>query len=286
MIVIMINTFNTQCYLDSSKTLLEKMKSQLSCIPNLEVNYIKVCGGCEENLLISTENTFNINITENLSDHNGYVGFSRYVSTFCTNKFINATYVYLHDTCVLSPQFGKCIKNLDNFVFHKSAQWVFAHTYGLYNIGICTFDFIVHRSNDFKTITYLPKHLSVVLEQGTPIVLNNKQIPSLLNYSIYTLTNMINNTNNNIEENIDSMDTYSINGIQKNEENIRWICYIASLGIYKPFTSNFNFLVPIWCNTLDYPQNLKEYYDMKKHSINDLKTGFVPLIYYHSTFTF
>ena len=97
---------------------------------------------------------------------------------------------------------------------------------------------------------------------------------------------MINTTNNNIEENINSMDTYSINGIKKNDENIRWICYIASLGIYKPFTSNFNFLVPIWCNTLDYPQNLKEYYDMKKHSINNLKTGFVPLIYYHSTFTF
>lgn len=52
MIVIIINTFNTQCYLDSSKTLLEKMKSQLSCIPNLEVNYITVCGGCQENLLI------------------------------------------------------------------------------------------------------------------------------------------------------------------------------------------------------------------------------------------
>ena len=112
MIVIIINTFNTKCYLDSSKTLLEKMKSQLSCIPNLEVNYITVCGGCKENLLISTENTFNINITENLSDHNGYVGFSRYVSIFTTNKFIHATYVYLHDTCILSPQFGKCIKKI------------------------------------------------------------------------------------------------------------------------------------------------------------------------------
>ena len=53
------------------------------------------------------------------------------------------------------------------------------------------------------------------MEQGTPIVLNNKQIPSLLNYSIYTLTTMINTTNDNIEDNIHSMDTYSINGIKK-----------------------------------------------------------------------
>ena len=280
MIVIIINTFNTKYYLDLSKTLLEKMKSQLSCIPNLEINYIKVCGGCDENLLESTENTYIINITENLSDHNGFVGFKRYVTTFNTDNFMNATYVYLHDTCIISPQFCKCIKKLDNFVFHKSAQWVFAHTFGLYNIGVCTFDFIVHRANDFKTITYIPKHLGVNLEQGNKITLDNKQIASLLNYSIYTLANMI--TTN---DNIDSMDTYSINGIKKNENNIKWICYIASLGIYKPFTSEYIFLVPIWCNT-NYPQNLKEYYDMKTHAINNFKTNFVPLVSYHSTFAF
>jgi len=42
------------------------MKSQLSCIQNLEVTYIRVCGGCDENLLMSAENTYFINITENL----------------------------------------------------------------------------------------------------------------------------------------------------------------------------------------------------------------------------
>lgn len=288
MIVFIINTFNTKYYLDLSKTLLEKMKSQLSCIPNLEVNYINVCGGCDENILISTEDTFFINITENLSDHNGYVGFTRYITTFNLDKFINATYVYLHDTCILSPQFGKCIKKLDHFVFHESTQWVFAHTFGLYNIGICTYHFLVQRANDFENITYLPKHLSVNLEQGDTITVNDKEIPSLLNYSIYTLSNMIYTSSDNVEDNIDSMDTYSINGIQKNNEDIRWICYIASLGIYKPFTSKHTFCIPIWCdiNISCYPKNLQEFTDIQNECISKLKTGFVPLVSYYSTFTF
>lgn len=286
MIVILINTFNTKYYLDLSKTLLEKMKSQLSCVQNLEVTYLIVCGGCDGNLLMSTaENTYFINITENLSDHNGYVGFTRYVSTFNTDKFVNATYIYLHDTCILSPRFGKCMEKLNTFVFHKSAQWVFAHTFGLYNIGICTFQFIVQRGNEFGTITHIPKHLSVALEQGTNLKHKNTQIYSLLNYSPYTLANMISSTYDDIEDNLHSVDTYSINGIQKNNDTIRWICYIASLGVYKPFTSEYTFLIPVWCKPLLYPKNVKEFYKMKNHSIRDLKTGFVPLINYHYAFS-
>lgn len=285
MIVMLINTFNTKYYLDLSETLLEKMKSQLSCIQNLEVTYIRVCGGCDENLLMSAENTYFIDITENLSDHNGYIGFTRYVSTFNTDKFVNATYVYLHDTCILSPRFGKCMEKLNTFVFHKSAQWVFAHTFGLYNIGICTFQFMVHRANDFGTITHLPKHLSVHLEQGINLKHKNKQIPSLLNYSIYTLAKMISTTCDDTEDNLHSMDTYSINGIQKNNDTIKWICYIASPGVYKPFTSAHTFLIPVWCKPNVYPKNVNEFYELKKHSFSELKTGFVPLINYHYAFT-
>lgn len=115
--------------------------------------YVKVCGGCQEN---NRQSFGKIRIVENLSDHNVYVGFKRNLDVFDSNKFRNAVYVYLHDTCIISDHFGECIQKLDKFVFFHN-HWVFAQTFGLFNIWICTFDFILHRASDFEGISFIPK---------------------------------------------------------------------------------------------------------------------------------
>lgn len=282
MIVILLNTFNTSYYLNKSKVLLEKMKAQLHSLVDIEVQYIQVCGGCHKDQIVSTSDTHIITIVENISDHNAYIGFEKHLSSFVSDKFMNATYIYIHDTCILSPYFSECMKKLDNFCFTDSCQWVFAHTFGLYNMGICTYAFMVHRATDFKNVTHLPKEEGICLEQGNTIIVNDKTIPPLLHYSIYTLNNIITSSSDEIEDNLHSVDMYSINGIKKNDESPRFLCYIASFGVYKHYHSKYTFNIPIWANKLNNMNTMEDFNSIKMQSISNLKTSFVPLISYFS----
>jgi hypothetical protein len=249
------------------------IRSQLNT--HLDVCYIIVKGGCDIDNCIKVDNIVYIDIVENLSDNNVFVGFQRNViDFFCEEVFINATYVVLHDTCVISHQFYECMKALLDLNFTKKSQWIFAHTFGLYNIGVCTYEFVLQRAIDFENIALLPKKEGISLEQGNSIKLNNKIIPSLLDYSKYTLANMINYTSFN--KGVYHVDTYGINGICE-DGSTRWVAYISSLGVHKMIGSNMSYFVPIWHSQDHHPNDINKFRELKEFGTNYM-TSFIPLI--------
>lgn len=273
MLVFLINSFNSPFYINKQKLLIENIKIHIRNT-EIQTEYIVVRGGCLYNYHKILNDTHFIDIVENLSDHNIYVGFQRNIHLFNNEKFINATYIYLHDTCQLSENFISCMKNIDTIKLPKSPTWIFAHTFGFFNIGICTHSFIILRAKDFEEIDILYKDLSILVEQGHAITINNKVIQPLISYSVYTLANMVSYNG------INSIDMYGINGCHENG-NTRWISYISSLGVYKFMGSITSFLVPIWVSPLHHPKTEKEFWELKKYNIKTYKTNFTPLLPYN-----
>ena len=272
MLVIFINSFNLPFYINKTNLLIENIKKKI-IHSEIQVEYIVVAGGCLVNYHKILNDTHYIGIVENLSDHNIYVGFQRNINLFNNEKFINATYILLHDTCIVSEHFLSCMKNIDKINLPKSPTWIFAHTFGFFNIGICTHSFIIVRAKDFEGIDVIPKNVSILLEQGYPITINNKVIKPLLSYSVYTLANMVS------YDGVNSIDMYGINGCYENG-NTRWIAYISSLGVYKSMGSITSFLVPIWASSLHHPKTEDEFKKLKKYNLEHHKTTFTPLLPY------
>jgi hypothetical protein len=278
MIVILINTYNSEYYINKISILFKSLIERLNN-SDLEVEYITVCGGCPIDMRVSVENKHIISITENLSDHNVFIGFEKNKQYFSKDKYEKATYIYLHDTCLLSDSFVECMRKLSTFVFKKENSWIFAQSYGLFNIGICDYNFLLQRAEDFKGLSILTKHDSIILEQGQYIEVENKIIYPLLYYSKYTLANMIVNEED-LGNSLQNIDTYSLNGIKEKDNKSRWICYIASLGIYKSIGSINSFHIPIWTSDAHHPKTEEEYNNMKKFGVKFLRSNFVPLIPY------
>ena len=270
MLVFLINSFNTQFYKNKAESMIKDISYRIAST-QIQAEYIVVFGGSLDNNHTFFNNIHYIDIVENLSDHNVYIGFMRYIHLFSNDKFLNSTYLYLHDTCYLSEHFPSCIKKIDSINLHNTSTWIFAHTFGLFNIGICTHSFIILRSKDFEGIHVIPKGVSILLEQGYTITVNNKVIKPLLSYSVYTLANMVSYNG------ITSIDMYGINGYHENG-NTRWVSYISSLGVYKSIGSVTSFLVPIWVHATHQPKTEHEFRELKEYNIKTHKTAFTPLL--------
>ena len=277
MIVFLINTFNDTYYNKKADDLLSNIRSQLNTYLDIPYVIVVVKGGCGVNNSAQVNNIVYIEIQENLSDHNIYTGFKRNVNTyFASTEYKNATYVVLHDTCMISPQFHNCVKSLLDVKLNDGPQWIFAHTYGLYNIGVCNYRFMLKRGCDFDGIFTLPKNEGIQLEQGTNIKIQDKMIPSLLSYSKYTLAKIINH--DSLEKGVHNVDSYAINGIN-DDGKVRWMVYIASLGVYKLYGSVMSFFIPVWCSDNHQPKDESHYNTMTQFGKQNATT-FIPLIGY------
>lgn len=261
--VFLINSFNSKKYVTDATKLSEE-------IENLGFRSIIVYGGASQflpnyahfTLKLSEKRTV-ISIPENLSDNNAFVGFSRAFNDghFTENEYKDALYVYIHDTCKISDHFVNRINDLPCV-----KGWVFAHIYGLYNIGVCDQIFILNRARDFIGIKFIPKDKSIALEQGEKIVLEQPfiyfsnttiEIQPLIYYSTRTLSMVINT-------NMHNCDMMSLNAFMDSSGCKRYVTFIASLGIYKFVGSHVSYFVPIWASPSHEVKNQDDYEDMKK----------------------
>jgi hypothetical protein len=270
MLIIVINSYNTEYYVHKCKDLLESILHITD-----EFGIIVVRGGCKTPDFKMLNNYIDINITENLSDYNVYKGFKNNLDLFQDDIYKNATYVMIHDTCIITNRFVDCMRRLSEIRFQDKSQWIFAHTYGLYNMGICNYEFIINKSINFENITEMPKNEGILLEHGSNVKINGYEILSLHHNNYYTLANMI-VLNKSLEESVYETDYFSINGIY-NKNNIKYISYVASFGIYKFYNAlNISYKMPIWGSLHDHPRSIKEYNDMKQNEFFPL----IPYIYY------
>lgn len=277
MLIFLINSFNTDYYFTKALQLSNNIHNVLN--DNIDHRCVIVKGGCSENNYSQYHQyEVHIDITSNLSDHNIYRGFSLF-EKLLPDSFDKhtATYIALHDTCLLSESFLKRMKHIETIQFTKSVQWIFGHLFGLYNIGICTYDFVMRRAKDFEGLEYLSKEHSITLEHGEIPNIDGITILPLLAYSTYTL-NELHKTNASIEDEIDNVDSYSLSTI--NNKIPRNFNKISSLGVYKLFTSGVNFKVPIISHRIPNPKTFKDVKSIHSFLRKHFGISFGPFVNY------
>ena len=232
--LICINSFNCDYYVSKGIQLLK------DCLSKRGVQHVIVAfGGCQKNSYITYDNYTVVGITQNLSDHNIYVAFE-YLNDEGV-VFHDHSCIMIHDTCIVSEHFEKQLESLPDV--HD--EWIFAHTYGLYNIGICDNNFILRRAKDFQGITKIPKKDGIQLEQGHEIQVQGLTIKPLSYYSNKTLTKTLMDCS--VSDVVHRSDAFFINGYMSDKAQ-RYVSYIGSLGIYKLVGTINSFLVPIWAS--------------------------------------
>lgn len=278
MLIFLINSFDDNFYFPRALELSENIYKTLNK-NDVDFRCIIVKGGAKTDEYVDpkTHNTVHISVTCNLSDHNVYRGFElfHHKLPLSFDKYV-ATYVLLHDTCMLSKTFPKKMKHISNFEFPRNMQWVFGSVYGLYNIGICTYDFVLQRATDFKGINVLPKQKGVALEQGDKVWVNKTPVFPLVSYSCYTLSNYVTNTNFSEDTMFDMSDFVTTNRFYNNK--LVNAMYISSLGIYKLFGSQNMFVMPVSC--IHQPKSFQDMIQLSNNLRRSFNTPFYTYVYY------
>lgn len=86
---------------------------------------------------------------------------------------------------MVSPYFKDKLDSLRNINIDKY-DWIFAHSYGLYSIGLCNLTYILRRAKYLEHIE-LTRQDARTLEKGDNIFIKGKIIPSILSDSKYTI---------------------------------------------------------------------------------------------------
>lgn len=245
--IILINSFNTDKYVLNAMALSDKIET-------CGFITIVVYGGSSKFLCLRLgESKWVITIPANLSDNNAFVGFEMAYKYgfFRETIFREATYVYIHDTCQLSDKFATRMDELPTV-----KGWVFAHIYGLYNIGVCDQTFLLTRAKDFVGLTKIPKDKSIALEQGEHVTIDGFCIKPLIHYSNKTLAEIV-------TDDMNKCDFMSLNAQKSSVSRRRYITFIGSLGIYKFVGSHISYFVPIWASKAHEVKNQDDYDTMK-----------------------
>lgn len=245
--VFLINSFNSSKYVQNAQRLSNDIDSKGF------ITVIVYGGASEFACLQLTDKKWVISIKENLSDNNAFAGFEQAFSLghFRENNFRSATYIYVHDTCQISDNFVERVNKIPIV-----SGWIFAHIYGLYNIGVSDQMFLLTRANDFKGITHIPKDKSISLEQGESVHIEGIEIRPLIHYSKRTLAAVITDVFTNC-------DFMSLNAFGESSDCKRFVTYIGSLGIYKFVGSHVSYFVPIWATPAHEVRTQADYDTMK-----------------------
>ena len=261
MLIICINSFNSTFYVDKATSLLNDVFARVP-----DAMLLVAVGGCSSDIAIRNGRTLWVNIRQNLSDHNVYPAFKLSVERKMWEgvELETARFVMLHDTCVLGPTFAMRMHKLES---HRKCEWAFAHTYGLYNIGLASYTFMLRRAEDWDGVFQLDKNIGIRLEQGCDQVVQEKMVPSLHSYSNMTLAQMSHACDDPDSEIMHDLDHFTINSYESNGER-RFVSYIAAFGIYKPFAAKTSFFAPILAHPSHTPSTAAELHELRMQKWN------------------
>jgi len=240
-LLICINSFNSSRYVRYALELMNQINLELK-YGGVKFSILCVFGGCSDYELCSLDNTTYVSIPHNLSDHNIYAGINYCHHVHALPK--KATCVMLHDTCMVKPGcFRKMMMKLSRF---DLKGFVFGHSLGLYNMGVCDVQFAIDNSKNWIGITHLDKQTSINLEHSRGFVeVQNKQIPGLRSFSNYTLSQA--NAEYGVKD-FNELDSHCICPFREDGMKHKHAVFIGALGIYKFTHAPGSFLLPIWVN--------------------------------------
>lgn len=245
MVVFAINSFSQEFYLNSLDNLIEEIKRLMSEKYEFNTDYHIVCGigGCKENCLKCEGGIIKIMINKNLSDHNIYSAVEMaYNNKMIPGNFSQHTWMMIHDTTW--PHEKTFVERVTRIMQRPLPDgWIFAHTLGLYNLGICSLSFILTRAKDWLGLDNLPKQAGIFLETGRGTIVDDIRLVPLRMYSQLTLAK-IDHTGSILNDPLE-MDFISLGSVNENNRSKHYV-FVASFGMYKLTTVEKTFEVPIW----------------------------------------
>ncbi len=264
MLVICINSFNTPFY-TAKATALAAAVAERSPSATVFVAY----GGCARDAIARVGRTLHVAVTCNLSDHNVYAAFAlaerRGALGAAVAAVDDARFVMLHDTVLLGPAFAERMEAIERQP--PRHEWTFAHTYGLYNMGVATCAFMRRRAADWAGITRMEKGVGVRLEQGQDVTIAGRRVPSLHSYSTHTLAEMAVPTDRPDGACMQQLDHITLNAYVCGDDR-RFVSYIAAFGVFKPFASKLSFFTPIMAHPSHAPATEDELRALRGRSWN------------------
>jgi hypothetical protein len=242
MLVFAINSFNEQRYLNDLRILIARIRYLLK---DTAIAFRIVCGigGCSQSDVICEDNVIMASIKKNLSDHNIYPAVELCeAKNFITDDMRTATWILIHDTVwPHDVYFAKAMGQVE--ARGKPASFIFAHTLGLYNLGIASLEFILTRAKDWMAVDTLSKDVGIFIETGRAAVVDGVRIEPLRHYTRLTLAH-VKYEGKHIDD-IPAVDTFSLGCVDEGGRTKHY-AYVASLGITKLTHVPGTFEVPIW----------------------------------------
>lgn len=259
MLTVCINSFNDHRYALNACKLADTIISTLQGVFTVLIAF----GGCKFQRVFANEHLVVVSVTCNLSDHNIYPALQIAHQVGVTRDGI---FLMLHDTCEIRADVFQRRMNVIRTLKLRN-EWIFAHLYGLYNIGICDLGFALKRAAVWEGIRYLPKADGISLENGKDIILMGRCVESLRNVSSYTLASD--------GHDVSELDTISITHATLHKQK-RFVSYMSSIGVYKTFVANSSFTVPIYASTR--PECVSDREALREMVGKRLLTSMSPLI--------
>ena len=283
MIVFCINTFDSEKYITACDRIIMKIHELIKD----RFQFLILCGvgGCRLCKCYKNNNTIYSCITENLSDHNIYLAVRQCVEDDGISPLLKREYKYVMIQDTMWPdetRFSQCIYAIENAQI--SDKFVFAHSLGLYNLGVATLDFLLERANEWNDIDILNKTDGILLETGRYVILNTKtgekkQMRPLRHFTKHTLSNIMASTDGDLHNSTFLVDSISIGSVTDKWGNNKHYAYIASLGMYKMTHVPETFEVPIWVPPL-VATTEEEWMNMwKNNPIWTTRRHFLPLLH-------
>lgn len=253
-LLICVNSFNCSEYVSASLNLIQSMNNEL-CYGGIKYTILCTYGGAEE-LIYNHGNIIYVSHTQNLSDHNSFIGILRARHLLPKSR---VTCMFVHDSCTIKPLvFRSKMKKISRL---NVEGWVFAHALGLYNIGVCDLNTATKHAKQWTPIQHLDKQVSIALEHTrTTMTIEGHEIKGLRALSNFTLSGVEPNT-----DNIDDVDSQSVGAIMKFGKR-RHVVFLSSLGLYKYSHTPSSFLLPIWVGAFS-PRSID---DFNRLDSNDL----------------
>lgn len=245
MVVIAINSFYTEYYINCLNKLILEIKSILSEKYEFNQDYHIVCGigGCDKNDLKMEDGILKAYIDKNLSDHNIYLAVQlAFMNNTIPSEYARHTWMMIHDTTW--PHSQTFLNRVARIMTRPvPTGWIFAHTLGLYNMGICSLDFILVRAKDWIGVQYLPKINGIYLETGRSTIVDGIKLIPLRTYSRLTMAKL-EHTGSIFQDTLET-DYISLGCVCENGRSKHY-AFLSSFGMYKFTHVDASFDVPIW----------------------------------------
>lgn len=249
--------------------------------------------GKNEMVRMSDPNNYVVKIVPQLFNFNAFKGYQLFRDDIVEATSLQSlsssrqqpTFVVLDNTCVLHKDFSMKMFWINNIKLSTTeSSWVFAHTYGLYNMGIGNTLFMDEYCGAFEdVVTSITQEHAENVDVAKSDAYDDVRIRSLHEFSHHTLKKQT-LTNTTFIDGVMSTDTFSVTGVEDADGVRKFMAYISAFGVFKFFRADSSYVFPVWASK-SHEATSSDKVRQLKHMIssNKIECNLFPLVPYTQT---